>query len=495
MNDAPLFDFTPPSSTSEDVAFSYQLTASDIDSSVVSETLTYTGLNTPSWLTVSSSGLLTGTPTNNDVGTHSVTVQVADSSGATDTRTFSLTVNNVNDAPVFNFTPPSNTNEDVAFSLQLSATDPDALNGAATLTYSEVTLPSWLSLSATGLLQGTPTNDNVGTHNIVVRVTDEAGVSAEKSFNLTVNNVNDPPTLEEIPDASINEEAAFNYQLTAADVDVNDLLSFSGVNLPSWLSLSQTGLLSGTPDDPNVGTHSVTVQVADSSGITHTRTFSLTVNNVNDAPLFDFTPPSSTSEDVAFSYQLTASDIDSSVVSETLTYTGLNTPSWLTVSSSGLLTGTPTNNDVGTHSVTVQVADSSGATDTRTFSLTVNNVNDAPVFNFTPPSNTNEDVAFSLQLSATDPDALNGVATLTYSEVTLPSWLSLSATGLLQGTPTNDNVGTHNIVVRVTDEAGVSAEKSFNLTVNNVNDPPTLEEIPDASINEEAAFNYQLTAD
>ena len=153
-------------------------------------------LNTPVWLTVSSSGLLTGTPTNNDVGTHSITVQVADSSGATDTRTFSLTVNNVNDAPVFNFTPPSNINEDVAFSLQLSATDPDALNGAATLTYSEVTLPSWLSLSATGLLQGTPTNDNVGTHNIVVRVTDEAGVSTEKSFNLTVNNVNDPPTLK-----------------------------------------------------------------------------------------------------------------------------------------------------------------------------------------------------------------------------------------------------------------------------------------------------------
>ena len=287
VNDAPVFDFTPPSSTSEDVAFSYQLTASDIDANVVNETLTYTGLNTPSWLSVSSSGLLTGTPTNNDVGTHSVTVQVTDSSGATDTRTFSLTVNNVNDAPVFNFTPPSNTNEDVAFSLQLSATDPDALNGVATLTYSEVTLPSWLSLSATGLLQGTPTNDNVGTHNIVVRVTDEAGVSAEKSFNLTVNNVNDPPTLEEIPDASINEEAAFNYQLTAADVDVNDLLSFSGVNLPSWLSLSQTGLLSGTPDDPNVGTHSVTVQVADSSGVTHTRTFSLTVNNVNDAPVFD----------------------------------------------------------------------------------------------------------------------------------------------------------------------------------------------------------------
>ena len=115
------------------------------------------------------------------------------------------------------------------------------------------------------------------------------------------------------------------------------------------------------------------------SGSHREETVVIEVNNVNDAPVFDFTPPSSISEDVAFSYQLTASDIDANVVNETLTYTGLNTPSWLTVSSSGLLTGTPTNNDVGTHSVTVQVADSSGATDTRIFSLTVNNVNDAGI--------------------------------------------------------------------------------------------------------------------
>ena len=40
------------------------------------------------------------------------------------------------------------------------------------------------------------------------------------------------------------------------------------------------------------------------------------------------------------------------------------------------------------------------------------------------------------------------------------SWLSLSATGLLQGTPANDDVGTH-IVVRVTDRAGVSTEKAL----------------------------------
>ena len=80
--------------------------------------------------------------------------------------------------------------------------------------------------------------------NIIVRVTDEAGVAAEKSFTLTVNNVNDPPALEEIPDASVNEEAAFYYQLTAADVDIGDALSFVGVNLPNWFVLVRDGALS-----------------------------------------------------------------------------------------------------------------------------------------------------------------------------------------------------------------------------------------------------------
>ena len=49
-------------------------------------------------------------------------------------------------------------------------------------------------------------------------------------------------------------------------------------------------------------------------------------------------------------------------------------------SASGLITGTPDNEDVGDHDVTVKVTDKPGATDTKTFTLTVNNVNDAPEF-------------------------------------------------------------------------------------------------------------------
>ena len=87
-------------------------------------------------------------------------------------------------------------------------------------------------------------------------------------------------------------------------------------------------------------------------GLSDTRTFTLTVNNTNDAPVFNFTPPSSTDEDTAFSYQLTANDIDADVVDETLTFEAVTVPDWMTVSSTGLITGTPENDHVGDHSVT-----------------------------------------------------------------------------------------------------------------------------------------------
>ena len=89
---------------------------------------------------------------------------------------------------------------------------------------------------------------------------------------------------------------------------------------PEWMSVSSSGLITGTPDNEDVGEHTVTVKVTDSAGESDTKTFTLTVNNVNDAPEFTFTAPSSTDEDAAFEYQLTASDIDADVVDETPTF-------------------------------------------------------------------------------------------------------------------------------------------------------------------------------
>ena len=500
VNDAPEFTFTAPTSTDEDAAFSYQLTASDIDVDVVEETLTYESVSAPSWMTVSSSGLISGTPANEDVGAHEVTVKVTDSAGVSDEKTFTLTVNNVNDAPEFTFTAPTSTDEDAAFSYQLTASDIDVDVVEETLTYESVSAPSWMTVSSSGLISGTPANEDVGSHEVTVKVTDNAGASDEKTFTLTINNVNDAPIFD--TDAKLGAEyqdVIFRIPITnkVKDIDFNvgsEGLSFSKVSGPNWLLVSGEGELLGKATNENVGDHLVTLRVTDSAGASDEKTFTLTINNVNDAPEFTFTAPTSTDEDAAFSYQLTASDIDVDVVEETLTYESVSAPSWMNVSSSGLISGTPANQDVGDHEVTVKVTDSAGASDEKTFTLTINNVNDVPVLEAISDTSAEEDAAFSYQLTANDIDADVVEETLTYQAVSAPSWMTVSSSGLISGTPANQDVGSHEVTVKVTDNAGASDEKTFTLTVNNVNDVPVLEAISDTSAEEDAGFNYQLTA-
>ena len=71
----------------------------------------------------------------------------------------------------------------------------------------------------------------------------------------------------------------------------------------------------------------------------------------------------------------------------------------------GLVSGTPSNDDVGTHTVSLTVTDSAKETDSQLFTITVENVNDAPVFSSTPITTATEDELYSYIVSATDVDA------------------------------------------------------------------------------------------
>ena len=113
-------------------------------------------------------------------------------------------------------------------------------------------------------------------------------------------------TLEQTNGSEIDEENLFSYQLQVTDPDIGDEITFEAIDLPSWLQLSQTGLLTGTPDDPDIGTHLVSVKATDTSGASDQISFSLTVNNVNDAPVFNFDEPTSLDEDTLFSLELKA---------------------------------------------------------------------------------------------------------------------------------------------------------------------------------------------
>jgi len=90
-----------------------------------------------------------------------------------------------------------------------------------------------------------------------------------------------------IDDASTPEDALYSLDVAAhfADSDAGDTRTYS-LSGPAWLSIDETtGLLSGTPTNTELATHTLTVTATDGAGLSISDTFTLTVTNVNDAPL------------------------------------------------------------------------------------------------------------------------------------------------------------------------------------------------------------------
>ncbi|MCK5727084.1 MAG: putative Ig domain-containing protein, partial [Thiotrichaceae bacterium] len=439
----------------EDSTYHYALKATDVDS----DTLTLSASLLPTWLSFdTTTGILSGTPTNNDVGNHPVTLSVND--GAIDIKQdFTITVSNTNDAPVITSTAVTVASEDSTYHYALKATDVDS----DTLTLSASLLPTWLSFdTTTGILSGTPTNNDVGNHPVTLSVNDGA-IDIKQDFTITVSNTNDAPVITSTAVTNANEDSTYHYALKATDVDSGNTLTLSTLTLPTWLSFDPTtGVLSGTPTNNDVGNHPVILKVNDST-VDIEQNFTITVSNTNDSPVITSTAVTSASEDSTYHYALKATDVDS----DTLTLSASLLPTWLSFdATTGILSGTPTNNDVGNHPVILSVNDGTADRE-QDFTITVKNTNDAPVITSTAVTSASEDSAYSYALRAIDADS----NTLTLSALTLPTWLNFdTATGILSGTPTNNDVGDHAVILKVNDSI-INVEQVFIITVaSNTND-------------------------
>ena len=159
-------------------AFSKQLSATD---SAAGQTLTWSATGLPAGLTISSSGLISGTPTANS--TSSVTVTARDGTGASGSATFTFTISGGTGNTITVTNPGARTGTvGTAVSLQLSATDSAA---GQTLTWSATGLPAGLTISTGGLISGTPTA--AATSSVTATATDGTGASGSATFTFTIS--------------------------------------------------------------------------------------------------------------------------------------------------------------------------------------------------------------------------------------------------------------------------------------------------------------------
>ncbi len=481
-NDAPIVaNFIPDTTAEEDSPFSLNITSyfSDVDAG---DTLTYTAIGLPEGLSINSAnGIISGSPTNNAVGLRNITVTANDGKGGNISDTFALTVMNTNDAPTVSTPIPDRTaTEDAQFSMNIKGNFAD-VDGGNTLTFSASGLPIGLTLnSTTGVLNGIPTNANVGTNTITITASDGNGGTVSDIFVLTVSNTNDAPTVANpIPDQTATEDSFFTVSTSSsfADVDMGDTLTFSAASLPAGLAIDPvTGVISGTPTNAAVGVKNITVTANDNKGGTVSDTFAIAIANTNDVPTV-VTPIAnqSATEDVFFSMAVKNNFTDVDTV-DTLNYFASGLPVGLAIdASTGVISGTATNAGVGANNITITASDGNGGTVNSAFTLTVANTNDAPtLIDPLSPQTATEDSSFTLNISSHFADPDNG-DTLTFSATALPEGLTFdSATGTISGSPTNAAVGIKNVTVTANDGKGGTVNGTFALTVINTNDDPNV---------------------
>ncbi len=470
VNDDPVITTPDVTSANEDEPYSVAYEATDVDPT--GDTLVWSLDTVAGWLTLDpDTGLLEGTPGNDDVGTHRVTVGVTDGRGGADATTFLLTVENVNDDPVIITTTLETATEDTEYHAYYHALDVDPTDD--TLEWHLTTDAAWLSMEGNHL-HGVPGNDDVGTHPVNVTVTDGRGGMASRVFDLRVLNVNDPPVIstDHVTEATEDEEYSVDYE--AVDPDpTHDQMEWSQVTGATWLSIDGAwGVLSGTPSNDDVGTFAVTVRVVDGNGGVAEGTFLLTVADVNDPPVITTEAITEATEDHAYLLPLEATDVDP--MGDVLAWSLDTEASWLSLEGEAL-TGVPDNDDVGDHPVKVTVEDGRGGSDTLEFTLTVSNTNDPPAIVNAPPDAVEEE-PYSFVMEAADVDA--GEEVRWWLEPT-GGWLLVDpVTGELSGTPADDDVGRLSVVITVSDGIA-SVFKVFTIEVANVNDAPEWRHPPD----------------
>ena len=220
--------------------------------------------------------------------------------------------------------------------------------------------------------------DANGTANITVRATDTGGLFVETTFAVTISAVNDPPSFTSAPVTSVNQNDPYVYNVVVTDPDVGDTLVIDASTLPAWLTFTDNGngtaALSGTPSNSDLGMHTVVLRVTDGIiPVPVEQSFSVVVDDVNDAPSFTSAPVTTVGESTPYTYNIVTTDPDGG---DTLTITATTLPVWLTLVDNGdrtaTLSGTPNSSQAGVHNVVLEVSDSA-LTATQTFDITVGN--------------------------------------------------------------------------------------------------------------------------
>jgi len=492
VNQPPVLNTIGDKSVNELSTLSFTATASDPD--LPPQTLTFSlGAGAPAGASITSGGAFSWTPTEaQGPGVYNINITVSDGV-AIDYEIIAVTVYEVNAAPVLSPIGPKSINEQSTLSFTATASDSDL--PAQTLTFSlGPGAPSGASITSGGAFSWTPTEaQGPGVYNINITVSDGIATDYE-IIAVTVYEVNTPPVLDPIGPKSVVEENTLSFTATASDSDLPaQTLTFSlGPGAPSGASITSGGAFTWTPTEAQgPGVYYINITVSDGIAIDY-EVITVTVSEANTPPLLDPIGPKTINELSTLSF--TAMATDPEVPPQTLTFSlGSGAPSGASITSGGAFSWTPTEaQGPGSYVIRIIVSDGTDE-DYEDITVTVYEVNVAPVLDPIGPKSIDELATLSFTATASDSDL--PVQTLTFSLGSgAPSGSSITSGGVFTWTPTEAQ-GPGSYVVRIiVSDGSLTDYEDITITVYEVNLPPVLSLIGSKTINEGALLQFTITA-
>ncbi|HFD4007167.1 TPA: tandem-95 repeat protein [Vibrio parahaemolyticus] len=438
-------------------------------------------------------GKLVFTPAENFNGEATITYIVTDGD-LTDEAKVTVTVTPVNDSPVA-VDDTTSIQEDTAVTIDVLTNDTDVDGDKLSIESASVPKEQGTVEVVDGKLVFTPAENFNGDAEITYTVTD-GELTDEAKVTVTVNPVNDAPTIKVEAVESITEDAVNTdtvvATLTVRDTDTpEDQLTVSLENnsngyfvlVGDEVKLTQAGVDAVNNDELNLKDLTISASVSDGVNLTASDSDSLIVNRVNDAPTIKVDAVESITEDA----------VSTDTVVATLTVRDTDTPEdQLTVSlennSNGyfVLVGNEVkltqagvdavnNDELNLKDLTISASVSDGVNPTAndSDSLIVNRVNDAPVAK-DDIATTQEDTAVTIDVLPNDSDVDGDKLSIQSASVPEAQGKVEIVDGKLVFTPAENFHGDAEITYTLTDGA-LTDQATVNVTVNAVNDTPVVE--------------------
>lgn len=444
------------------------------------------GTNTCAFASIDGAKIISGAPTDDQVGTCNLIVHAT----AAKITVFKATVTITNTAPTLSITGTTIVEDDVSAVIRLNTDVVASEEGLGNYTIDNANTTG-TKCSDNGVLS-VDTNNGAVTFapalhfngaceaRVVFNDGNASSNTVSSQFTVNVTAVNDAPAITNTcATATLDQDIAYTCSsLVVFDPETGDTQTWSldATNTCAWATVApSTGAVSGIPTDDQVGICTLAVKVND--GTLDSVIYSRSVNVTNVTPvLATLATIEAIAEDATATIVITAANVTSteeglgvySLDNAATTGTKCSDNGVVAIdTSTGAVTLTPTANFNGNCNVRVVFDDqnATGNTDFKEATIYVGAVNDAIVITSTCNTTPNELAAYTCNPTFTDEEGDS--ATWSLNAANTCAWASMDGSGVITGTPTRAQVGACNLVVTANDGT-VDTDRTYSVTVTNL---------------------------